>query len=300
MWRKKMEILFTHRQEMLYLEHARVRLENDRVVYDMDGDKEALRYNFPYKNAQVLMLGTGTSITQAAMKKLSLEGVIVVFSGSEGLPFYMASVSEYRPSKYAIGWITQWLDTETRMALAQAMLVYRLDFTRMMIDAGLCPLKPSLLEDIGERVHNALDQQSLRGIEGEMMRNRIYKSYARHYLGDNTAFVRDGGLEKSKGDEAAANVAINHGNSLAYGVAAGALWSLGIPTAFPVLHGTTRNGGLIFDVADLIKDGLVLPWAFENRNVPIRKSIQDLRWLIKKHKADKFMVETLKTLAVGA
>lgn len=292
-----MEILFTHRQETLYLEHARVRLENDRVVYDMDGDAEALRYNFPYKNAQVLMLGVGTSITQAAMKKLSMEGVIVVFSGSDGLPFYMASVSEYRPSKYAIGWITQWMDKQKRVTLARVMLECRLQFTRMMIDAGVCPLDTSILEDISERARNALDYQALLGIEGDMMRNRIYKSYAKHYLGDNTSFIRDGSLEKTEGDEAAANLAINHGNSLAYGVAAGALWSLGIPTAFPVLHGTTRNGGLIFDVADLIKDAIVLPWAFENRYVPIRTSIQDLRWLIKKHKADKFMVETIKALA---
>ena len=263
----------------------------------MDGDKEALRYNFPYKNAQILMLGVGTSITQAAMKKLSMEGVIVVFSGGDSLPFYMASVSEYRPSKYAIGWITQWMDEQKRMTLARLMLEYRLQFTRMMIDAGICPLDVAILEDIGERARNALDHQTLLGIEGDMMRNRIYKSYARHYLGDNASFVRDGSLKRTEGDEAAANMAINHGNSLAYGVAAGALWSLGIPTAFPVLHGTTRNGGLIFDVADLIKDAIVLPWAFENRYVPIRKCIQDLRWLIKKHKADKFTVETMKTLA---
>jgi CRISPR-associated protein Cas1 len=28
------------------------------------------------------------------------------------------------------------------------------------------------------------------------------------------------------------------------------------------MHGKTRRGALVFDVADLIKDGLVLPWAF--------------------------------------
>jgi CRISPR-associated protein Cas1 len=28
------------------------------------------------------------------------------------------------------------------------------------------------------------------------------------------------------------------------------------------MHGKTRRGALVFDVADLIKDAIVLPWAF--------------------------------------
>lgn len=28
------------------------------------------------------------------------------------------------------------------------------------------------------------------------------------------------------------------------------------------MHGKTRRGALVFDVADLIKDAVVLPWAF--------------------------------------
>jgi len=36
---------------------------------------------------------------------------------------------------------------------------------------------------------------------------------------------------------------------------------LGIPHGFAVFHGKTRRGALVFGVADLIKDVLVLPWA---------------------------------------
>lgn len=28
------------------------------------------------------------------------------------------------------------------------------------------------------------------------------------------------------------------------------------------MHGKTRRGALVFDVADLVKDAIVLPWAF--------------------------------------
>ncbi len=58
------------------------------------------------------------------------------------------------------------------------------------------------------------------------------------------------------------NSNLNHGNYLAYGLASVALWSLGISPAFAVMHGKTRRGALVFDVADLIKDAIVLPLAF--------------------------------------
>ncbi len=54
----------------------------------------------------------------------------------------------------------------------------------------------------------------------------------------------------------------NHGNYLTYGLAATTLWVLGIPHGFAVIHGKTRRGALVFDVADLIKDAIVLPLAF--------------------------------------
>lgn len=41
-----------------------------------------------------------------------------------------------------------------------------------------------------------------------------------------------------------------------------AAWLTGIPHGLAVIHGKTRRGGLVFDLADLIKDALVLPQAF--------------------------------------
>lgn len=60
----------------------------------------------------------------------------------------------------------------------------------------------------------------------------------------------------------AANQFLDHGNYLAYGLGATAAWVLGLPHALAVLHGKTRRGGLVFDIADLIKDAVILPQAF--------------------------------------
>ncbi len=59
-----------------------------------------------------------------------------------------------------------------------------------------------------------------------------------------------------------ANRFLDQGNYLAYGLAAVAAWVTGIPHGLAVMHGKTRRGGLVFDLADLIKDALVMPQAF--------------------------------------
>ena len=56
---------------------------------------------------------------------------------------------------------------------------------------------------------------------------------------------------------------LDHGNYIAYGYAAVALCGLGISFAMPILHGKTRRGALVFDLADVVKDGYVMPLAFE-------------------------------------
>ncbi|MFB1028729.1 MAG: hypothetical protein QMC09_03485, partial [Thauera sp.] len=68
------------------------------------------------------------------------------------------------------------------------------------------------------------------------------------------------GVKASK--EGRVNAFLDHGNYIAYGLAAVALNGLGISYAFPLLHGKTRRGALVFDIADLIKDAYVMPLAF--------------------------------------
>ena len=76
--------------------------------------------------------------------------------------------------------------------------------------------------------------------------------------------VKFGDFTRAKGGSGVdmANRFLDHGNYLAYGLAATACWVMGLPHGLSVLHGKTRRGGLVFDVADLIKDALVLPQAF--------------------------------------
>ena len=97
----------------------------------------------------------------------------------------------------------------------------------------------------------------------------------------------------------AANGFLDHGNYLAYGLAASATWVLGLPHGLAVLHGKTRRGGLVFDVADLVKDAIILPQAFvsamrgDDEQAFRRACIEQLT----RTEALDFMIDTLKSVA---
>lgn len=70
-------ILQSKRANIYYLEHCRVLVHGGRVEYlTQDQDKQAY-WNIPIANTTVLLLGTGTSITQAAVRLLSAAGVML-------------------------------------------------------------------------------------------------------------------------------------------------------------------------------------------------------------------------------
>ncbi|EKO3719027.1 type I-F CRISPR-associated endonuclease Cas1, partial [Vibrio metschnikovii] len=121
------------------------------------------------------------------------------------------------------------------------------------------------------------------------------------YAANNTGkdgFTRQHQPDKKSTDKA--NDFLNHGNYLAYGLAASCLWVLGIPHGFAVMHGKTRRGALVFDVADLIKDAIVLPWAFvcAKENATEQEFRQQILQSFIEHKALDFMFDTVKQVAL--
>lgn len=288
-------MLFTHKSELLYLERARVYQENGRVLFAQDGEVTPQRFNFPHRNAQVLALGTGTSITNKAVRLLAQEGVVLVFTGDKGMPYVMTGMLDYHPNQYAQGFVRQWSNDAQRLVLAKQFLDARFTYTAAQKRHG-SPIEPAELEGFRMRVAGAESVAILLGIEGDEVRNLIYRRCAQHYL-SGADFKRDPDAKSAFDEHADVNRLLNHGNNLAYALAAGALWHVGIPPFFPLIHGQTRNGGLIFDVADLIKDGVVAPWAFELRDEPLTKAMAELRYRLKKRKADVYMIDTLKRLA---
>jgi CRISPR-associated protein Cas1 len=307
-------ILHSKRANLYYLEHCRVLVNGGRVEYVTDAGKRSLYWNIPIANTTCLLLGTGTSITQAAMRELAKAGVLVGFSGGGGTPLFSATErevdivwfspqSEYRPTEYLQAWVGFWFDEVARLAAAKTIQRTRLGLlhAHWLKDRGLADngfaisaerLEP-LLRAATDEIAAATDVNTLLTSEARLTK-QLFKLAARAVgYGE---FVR---AKRGTGSDLA-NRFLDHGNYLAYGLGATATWVLGLPHGLAVLHGKTRRGGLVFDAADLIKDALILPQAFLSAmqgddEQDFRKAAIDA---LTRSEALDLIIDTLKQIAL--
>lgn len=301
-------ILYSKRANIYYLEMCRVMQKDGRLLYLTKLKNEDHYWNIPIANTTCLLLGTGTSITQAAMRMLAQAGVLVGFCGGGGTPLLMAAEiewlspqSEYRPTEYLQGWMQFWFDDHKRFQAACQLQQIRISYLRRVwskdqdlrdngFNAGEKHISKAL-DDFLNKLEKTNKVSEVLQTEA-LLTKRLYKIAASQTkYGD---FVR----ERVATD--AANAFLNHGNYLAYGLAATALWALGIPHGFAVMHGKTRRGALVFDIADLIKDTLILPWAFicANEGATEQEFRQQCLQNFATHKALDFMFEQVKNIAL--
>jgi CRISPR-associated protein Cas1 len=310
-------ILHSKRANMFYLEYCRVMQKDGRVLYLTEALSTSKRsenhyYNIPIANTTVLLLGNGTSITQAAMRMLAQAGVLVGFSGGGGTPLYMANdveqaiewftpQSEYRPTEYLQGWMQFWFEDEKRLSAAKTLQQARINYlkTVWLKDKDLkgegfdfnSKVIQTALSSFYTRTETAGKQSDLLLTEAQLTKV-LYKFAANATHTDN--------FKRQHQSTDLANDFLNHGNYLAYGLAASCLWVLGIPHGFAVMHGKTRRGALVFDVADIIKDALVLPWAFicAKENSTEQEFRQQVLQAFTDHKALDVMFDTIKDIAL--
>lgn len=84
-------ILHSKRANIYYLEKCRVQVNGGRVEYVTSEGKESFYWNIPIANTTAIMLGMGTSVSQAAMREFARAGVMVGFCGTDGTPLYAAN-----------------------------------------------------------------------------------------------------------------------------------------------------------------------------------------------------------------
>ncbi|EPJ48043.1 MAG: CRISPR-associated protein Cas1 [Osedax symbiont Rs1] len=300
-------ILHSKRANIFYLEKCRVMQKDGRVLYLAEAKQENQFFNIPIANTTCLLLGNGTSITQAAVRMLAQAGVLLGFCGGGGTPLLMGNEiewftpqSEYRPTEYVQGWMKFWFDEQKRLAAGKTFQLARLSYLkkvwskdRDLVNAGFNIEEPVLqkaLQRFSDNISIASKVQGLLQVEA-LLAKQLYKTAA--------AVTNFSDFKRSHEGIDTANAFLNHGNYLAYGLAATTLWVLGIPHGFAVMHGKTRRGALVFDVADLIKDAIILPWAFvcANEGASEQEFRQQCLQSFIEHKALDFMFEQVKTVA---
>ena len=305
-------ILHSARANIYYLEHCRVLVNGGRVEYVTDAGKRSLYWNIPIANTTSILLGTGTSITQAAMRELAKAGVLVGFCGGGGTPLFSANEvdvevawltpqCEYRPTEYLQAWVKFWFDDELRLVAAKQLQTLRLARlqaqwnTRALREAGFAvdmTRLQSLVSQFQPLIANAPDVTALLTDEARLTK-ALYKLAV-----DATGYGDFSRAKRGSGTDAA-NRFLDHGNYLAYGLGATATWVLGLPHGLAVLHGKTRRGGLVFDAADLVKDAAILPQAFlsamrgDDESQFRRNCIEALT----RSESLDFMIDSLKAIA---
>ena len=87
-----------------------------RFNYVRRKDAVEKSFSLPYANANALLLGPGTSITQQAALLLGSEGVMLGFTAGGGTPLYLTSVNDSRPTECMQQWCSLWFDPTARLA----------------------------------------------------------------------------------------------------------------------------------------------------------------------------------------
>lgn len=245
------------RANFFYLEHCRVHVHGGRVVYGVAEGGLTKEWNIPAVNTYALMLGTGCSISQAAVRRLAEERVMLCFTGTGGTPVFMGDLGDYAPTEYLIKWIAHWHDPTWRLQKAIELVetrcanVERFWNKSFQMDCG------DHAERFRSKAKSATTIDSLRGFEGEFAKG-LYAAAAKQ---KGIAWT---GRQAGVAGQDMVNGFLDQGNYLAYGIAAVTLWTLGLPACLAVNHGASRAGGLVFDLADTFKDALVLPVAFDS------------------------------------
>ncbi|MCD9004946.1 type I-F CRISPR-associated endonuclease Cas1f [Luteimonas sp. XNQY3] len=306
-------ILHSKRANLYYLQHCRVLVNGGRVEYVTDAGKRSLYWNIPIANTTTVLLGTGTSITQAAMRELAKAGVLVGFCGGGGTPLFSANEmdvevawfspqSEYRPTEYLQAWVRFWFDDDLRLHAAKAFQRARVDRLRRqwthrhLRDAGFqadAGRLDELLARTARNIELAQDNTALLTEEARLTKALFKLAVDTVGYGDFTRAKRGSGSDP-------ANRFLDHGNYLAYGLGATATWVLGLPHGLAVLHGKTRRGGLVFDAADLVKDASILPQAFLSamRGDDEQQFRRNCIEALTRNESLDFMIDTLKAVAL--
>lgn len=303
-------ILHSKRANIYYLEYCRILVNGGRVEYVTDQGKQSAYWNIPIANTTSILLGNGTSITQAAIRELSKAGVLVGFCGGGGTPLFSAvevlwlsPQSEYRPTQYLQSWVRFWFDDEKRLKAAKLLQLARLDrvqkhwtASRSLREVGFnvdAEKLSSLLSNAQFEIDRSVANTDLLAAEARLTKE-LFKLVARTLgYGDFTRAKRATGTDP-------ANRLLDHGNYLAYGLGATATWVLGLPHGLAVLHGKTRRGALVFDAADLIKDAVILPQAFISavRGDEEKEFRQACLETLTRTDSLDFIIDTLKDIAI--
>lgn len=201
-------------------------------------------YSIPYQGMSLVLLGPGSTISHDALRLLARHGTGLVAVGDDGVRIYTAPPLGGDDSLIARFQARVWADADgARLSIARRLYAWRL----------------------GEVLPHR-DISVLRGIEGARMKQTYRLLAERHSVG----WV---GRNYDRQNPAAAdlpNQAINHAASAVEAAAAVAVAAVSAIPQLGFIHEDSANA-FVLDIADLFRDSIMLPVAFEAVKLAIKQ-----------------------------
>lgn len=216
---------------------------------DSKSPLESGQYGIPFQSLSMILLGPGSTVSHDALRLMARHGTALIAVGEDGVRCYTAPPLMPDSSEIARRQMRAWGDAAgSRITIARRMYAMRL----------------------GELVpHTEIDV--LRGIEGARMR-QTYKNLAQRYG------IQWRGRRYDRKRPLAADIpnqAINHASVAVTAAAVIAVTAVG---AIPQLGFIHEHSGDAFalDIADLFRDTVLLPAAFQSAKVVMENPKLDI------------------------
>ena len=222
---------FHDRWSYLYLEMGRLDVDADRLAFHQ-GEKVT---PIPIDQLAVVMLGPGSTITHAAVKSLSRNNCLLVWTGQDGVRLYAASTGGTYSARRLIHQAKLVSDEKSRLNVAWRM--YRFRFK--------------------EHIPEVVSLESIRGMEGL----RVRRTYAEASAKFGVEWKGRRYNQNNWNDSDPINRALSAANACLYGVCHAAILSAGYSPALGFIH-TGKMLSFVYDIADLYKTELTIPVAF--------------------------------------
>jgi len=217
----------------LYLEHGRLEVDDSSVKW-IGADRTVFR--IPVATLSTVLLGPGTTATQAAMKACGESNTPVCWVGDEGLRFYCLGDSPTHNSDNARRQAKTWAVKRHREAVARAM------FSRRFPGVDVSD------KSIGE----------LRTMEGLRVKGLYAELGARHGVTWKGRRYDPNNWDVSDN----VNKAVSAANAALYALTLAVIWSMGFLPQLGFVH-SSGPLALVYDFADLYKPETSLPAAFQ-------------------------------------
>ena len=244
---------------------------------DSDTALDSGEYGIPFQTLSMILLGPGSTVSHDALRLMARHGTALVAVGEDGVRCYTAPPLMPDTSEIARKQMRAWADAEGgRITIARKMYALRL----------------------GEVLPHQ-NIEALRGIEGARMR-RTYQTTAQRY-GIQWKRRRYDRNDPMWAD--IPNQAINHASVAVTSAAVIAVTAVG---AIPQLGFIHEHSGEAFalDVADLFRDTILLPAAFQSARAVVDNPSLDIERhtrrttgeLLRTERVISKMIDRIKTI----